>query len=40
MKTVPAAVDALVAARLVRLRWKGEAKAVREGAYRIGRCNL
>ena len=37
MPAVHAAVDALVAEELVRLSWKGEAKAVREGAYRIGR---
>lgn len=37
MPAVHAAVDALAAARLVRLSWKGEPKAVREGAYRIGR---
>lgn len=31
------AVDGLVAEGLVRLSWKGEAKPVRKGAYRIGR---
>lgn len=37
MPAVHAAVDGLVAARLVRLSWRGEVKPVREGAYRIGR---
>lgn len=34
---VHAAVDALVAEGRVRLSWKGAAKAVRAGPYRIGR---
>lgn len=37
MPGVHAAVDALVAEGLVRLSWRGEAKAQRDGAYRIGR---
>jgi hypothetical protein len=37
MPTVHAAVDALVAERLVRLSWKGEPLALREGPYRINR---
>jgi len=37
MANVHQAVDGLVAEGLVRLSWKGEAKRVREGAYRIGR---
>lgn len=37
MARVHAAVDALVAEGRVRLSWKGEAKAAREGPYRIGR---
>lgn len=38
MAGVHQAVDALVAEGLVRLSWRGEAKPVREGPYRIGRC--
>lgn len=37
MPEVHEAVDAMVAEGLVRLSWKGEAMAVREGPYRIGR---
>ena len=37
MPAVHAAVDAMVADGLVRLSWKGAAKAVRDGPYRIGR---
>ena len=37
MRAVHAAVDAMVAEGVVRLSWKGVAKAVREGPYRIGR---
>jgi hypothetical protein len=37
MAGVHAAIDALLADGLVRLSWKGEAKPVREGPYRIGR---
>jgi Protein of unknown function (DUF3253) len=37
MPAVHAAVDALAAEGAVRLSWKGEAMAVRDGPYRIGR---
>jgi hypothetical protein len=37
MPAVHAAVDALAAEGAVRLSWKGEAKAARDGPYRIGR---
>ncbi|MBV8686735.1 MAG: DUF3253 domain-containing protein [Alphaproteobacteria bacterium] len=37
MPAVHAAVDRLAAEGLVRLSWKGAAKARREGPYRIGR---
>lgn len=37
MPAVHAAVDAMVADGLVALSWKGQAKTVREGPYRIGR---
>ncbi len=37
MAGVHAAVDGMLADGLVRLSWKGAAKAVREGPYRIGR---
>jgi hypothetical protein len=37
MPAVHAAVDALAAEGAVRLSWKGEARAVRDGPYRIGR---
>lgn len=37
MPAVHRAIDAMVADRLVRLSWKGEAIPVRDGPYRIGR---
>jgi hypothetical protein len=37
MTPVHAAVDDLAAQGLVRLSWKGRAKPVRDGPYRIGR---
>lgn len=37
MPVVHAAIDAMVADGVVRLRWKGVAMAVRAGPYRIGR---
>lgn len=37
MPAVHAAVDRLVADGVVRLSWKGEARPVRDGPYRIGR---
>jgi len=37
MPAVHAAVDALVAEGVVRLRWKGRPMAVRAGPYRISR---
>ena len=37
MPAVHASVDELVAEGLVRLSWKGEARATRAGPYRIGR---
>ncbi len=37
MPAVHAAVDGLLAEGAVRLSWKGEALAAREGPYRIGR---
>lgn len=37
MAGVHGAVDGMLAEGLVRLSWKGAAKAVREGPYRIGR---
>ncbi|MET1111425.1 MAG: DUF3253 domain-containing protein [Allosphingosinicella sp.] len=36
MPTVHEAVDSMVAEGRVRLSWKGEAMAAREGPYRIG----
>lgn len=37
MPAVHAAIDAMAADGSVRLSWKGEAMAAREGPYRIGR---
>ncbi|MEO7827050.1 MAG: DUF3253 domain-containing protein [Allosphingosinicella sp.] len=37
MPAVHAAIDLMVAEGVVRLSWKGVAKPVREGPYRIGR---
>ncbi len=37
MPAVHAAIDKMVADKLVRLSWKGEAMPVRDGPYRIGR---
>jgi uncharacterized protein DUF3253 len=37
MPAVHEAIDAMAAEGLVRLTWKGEAMAAREGPYRIGR---
>lgn len=37
MPAVHAAIDSMVAQGLVRLSWKGEPMAVRDGPYRIGR---
>lgn len=37
MAGVHAAVDAMVAEGLVRLSWRGGAKRLRDGPYRIGR---
>lgn len=37
MPAVHAAIDSMVADGLVRLSWKGEPIAVRDGPYRIGR---
>jgi hypothetical protein len=37
MAGVHAAIDAMLADGLVRLSWKGTAKTMRDGPYRIGR---
>lgn len=37
MPSVHAAIDPMLAEGLVRLSWKGESMAVRDGPYRIGR---
>ncbi|MDQ2764853.1 MAG: DUF3253 domain-containing protein [Pseudomonadota bacterium] len=37
MPTVHAAIDTLLAERLVQLSWKGKSLAIRAGPYRIGR---
>ena len=39
MAAVHAAVDGLMAEGIVQLSWKGEARAERAGAYRIGRAD-
>ena len=37
MPSVHVAIDSMVAEGMVRLSWKGEARPVRDGPYRIGR---